>query len=65
MIPIHIYIYTDIRAMRRSIQFTERMKADICVQCIKKKDLFLQKEAENNKDSVIETNCIAIAMTYP
>lgn len=51
--------------MRRNIRSTERMKADMCVQCIKKKDLFHQKEAENNKDSVIETNCIAIGMTYP
>ena len=33
------------------------------VQYIKKKYLFLQKEAQNNKSSLIETNCIAIAMT--
>lgn len=62
---LFIFIQTYIRVMRRNIRSTERMKADMCVQCIKKKDLFLQKEAENNKDSVIETNCIARGMTYP
>jgi hypothetical protein len=31
----------------------------------KKKDLFFQKEAGNNKGNMIESNYIATAMTYP
>lgn len=61
---LFIFMYTVILGIRRDVQSTERMKADMCVQCTKKNDLFLQKEAENNQVNVIETNCIDIAMTY-
>jgi len=69
-----IYVFTDKNIQARFKILLAKRGVAICpqsewkkvrVQYVEKKYLFLQKEAQNNKSSLIETNCIAIAMTYP
>lgn len=64
MILIHIYINIYSSHEKEHSVLREDESRYVCTMHKKERFVPLEK-AENNKDCVIETNCIAIGMTYP